>query len=193
MGKTSWKITLVLMAVALVSAFKYNTMLNMQESFTKQWDNVEAQCMRRANLIPKLIRTAKGSAIGEEEIFDRVTKAKASASGVTIDAQNLSADNMRKFQTAQNNLNSALIELLDLTMRYPDLQENQTFLDMAAKLEGEGNRIEVQKRRFDEQAKLYNAYIQKFPANLVAKMIGYEEQATVLAVDRAEMVPEVQL
>ena len=192
MGRTSWKITLVLIAVAAVIFSKYNTMQNMHDSYTNQWENLDTQCQQRAILIPKLVRTAKASAIQEEEIFEQLANTKAIAANTIIDPTNLTADNVRKFQVAQDNLNSALIDLLDLAMHHPDLQENQDFLDRAAKLDGEENRIEVQKRRFNEQVKLFNTYIAKFPANLVANMIGFEKQASFSSITGANNGSELQ-
>ena len=192
MGRTSWKITLVLIAVAAVIFIKYNTMQNMHDSYTNQWENLDTQCQQRAILIPKLVRTAKASAIQEEEIFEQLANTKAIAANTIIDPTNLTADNVRKFQVAQDNLNSALIDLLDLAMHHPDLQENQDFLDLAAKLDGEENRIEVQKRRFNEQVKLFNTYIAKFPANLVANMIGFEKQASFSSITGANNGSELQ-
>ena len=121
MGKTSWIIVLVLIAVAIMSVSKYNTMVGMEETVTEQWANVETQYQRRADLIPNLVSVVKGYAAHEKDVFVSVTKARASATSVKIDASNLTAENIRKFQAAQGSLNSALSRLLAVAERYPDL------------------------------------------------------------------------
>ena len=134
----------------------------------------------------------KGYAAHEKDVFESVTKARASATSVKIDASNLTAENIKQFQAAQGSLNSALSRLLAVAERYPDLKANQNFLELQAQLEGTENRIAVERRRFNEQVKLYNTYIRKFPTNLVASMFGFERQVTFEADDGAEKAPEVK-
>lgn len=128
MGKTGWIIILVLIAVAIMSVIKYNAMVGLEESVSEQWSNVETQYQRRADLIPNLVSAVKGYAAHEKDVFESVTKARASATSVTIDASNLTAENIRKFQAAQGSLNSALSRLLAVAESYPDLKANQNFL-----------------------------------------------------------------
>ena len=192
MGKTGWIIILVLIVAAIMSVSKYNTMVSMEESVSEQWANVETQYQRRADLIPNLVSSVKGYAAHEAEVFESVTKARASATSVKIDASNLTADNIKKFQAAQGTLNSALSRLLAVAERYPDLKANQNFLELQAQLEGTENRIAVERRRFNEQVKLYNTYIRKFPTNLAASIFGFERQVTFEADDGTEKAPEVK-
>jgi LemA protein len=192
MGKTGWIIILVLIVAAIMSVSKYNAMVGMEESVSEQWANVETQYQRRADLIPNLVSAVKGYAAHEKDVFESVTKARASATSVKIDASNLTAENIGKFQAAQGSLNSALSRLLAVAERYPDLKANQNFLELQAQLEGTENRIAVERRRFNEQVKLYNTYIRKFPTTLVASMFGFERQVTFEADDGAEKAPEVK-
>lgn len=124
MGKTGWIIILVLIVAAIMSVSKYNTMVGMEESVSEQWANVETQYQRRADLIPNLVSAVKGYAAHEKDVFESVTKARASATSVKIDASNLTAENIRKFQAAQGSLNSALSRLLAVAESYPDLKAN---------------------------------------------------------------------
>ena len=192
MGKTGWIIILVLIVAAIMSVSKYNSMVGMEESVAEQWANVETQYQRRADLIPNLVSSVKGYAAHEKDVFESVTKARASATSVKIDASNLTAENIKQFQAAQGTLNSALSRLLAVAERYPDLKANQNFLELQAQLEGTENRIAVERRRFNEQVKIYNTYIRKFPTNLVASMFGFERQVTFEADDGAEKAPEVK-
>lgn len=192
MGKTAWIIIVVLIVAAFMSISKYNTMVGMEESVSEQWANVETQYQRRADLIPNLVSTVKGYAAHEKDVFESVTKARASATSVKIDASNLTAENIQKFQAAQGSLNSALGRLLAVSERYPDLKANQNFLELQAQLEGTENRIATERRRFNEQVKIFNTYIRKFPNNMVANMFGFEKQVTFEADEGAEKAPEVK-
>ena len=192
MSKISWIIIIVIAIAAILSITKYNTMVTLQEGVGEQWANVETQYQRRADLIPNLVKTVKGYAAHEKDVFESVTKARASATSITIDPSNLTAANIQKYQSVQGSLNSALSRLLAVSERYPDLKANQNFLELQAQLEGTENRIAVERRRFNERVKLYNTYIRKFPSNLVADMFGFEKQASFAAEIGSEKAPEVE-
>ena len=192
MGKLGWTIIIILILLGVLSVSKYNTMVTMEEMVTEQWANVETQYQRRADLIPNLVKTVKGYAAHEKDVFESVTKARASATSVKIDPSNLTAESIKKFQSAQGVLNSALSRLLAVSERYPDLKANQNFLELQAQLEGTENRIAVERRRFNEKVKNYNTFIRKFPNNFVASMFGFERQATFEADEGAEKAPDVQ-
>ena len=192
MSKTSWIIIIVVAIAAILSITKYNTMVSLQESVGEQWANVEAQYQRRADLIPNLVKTVKAYAAHEKDVFESVTKARASATSIQLDPSNLTAENMQRFQSVQGSLNSALSRLLAVSERYPDLKANQNFLELQAQLEGTENRIAVARRRFNEQIKIYNTYIRKFPTNLIASSFGFERQDAFAADDGSEKAPEVE-
>lgn len=192
MSKTGWIIIAVIALLAFTSVSKYNSMIAMDESVGTQWANVETQYQRRADLIPNLVNTVKGYAAHESEVLESVTKARAEATSVKIDASNLTAENMQKFQAAQGQMTSALGRLLAVAERYPDLKANQNFLELQAQLEGTENRIAVERRRFNEVVKGYNTYIRKFPNNMLAGMFGFETQAAFVADEGAEKAPDVQ-
>jgi len=192
MGKTSWIVIIVLLLAAILSVSKYNTMVGLEEAVGEQWSNVETQYQRRADLIPNLVSTVKGYAAHEKDVFESVTKARASATSIKIDPSNLTAENIKMFQSAQGSLNSALSRLLAVSERYPELKANQNFLELQAQLEGTENRIAVERRRFNEKVKNYNIYIRKFPNNLVAGSFGFERQVTFEADEGSEKAPEVK-
>jgi LemA protein len=79
MGKIGWIIILVLIVAAIMSVSKYNTMVALEEAVGEQWANVETQYQRRADLIPNLVSSVKGYAAHEKDVFESVTKARASA------------------------------------------------------------------------------------------------------------------
>lgn len=192
MSKIGWVIVIVLVILGFMSVSKYNTMVGMEESVSAQWANVETQYQRRSDLIPNLVSTVKGYAEYEKEVLEGVTKARASATQVKIDASNLTAENMQKFQAAQGSVNSALSRLLAVAENYPDLKANQNFLELQAQLEGTENRIAVERRRFNEVVLGYNSYIRKFPTNMVAGMFGFEKQANFASDEGAENAPKVE-
>ncbi|SMD32570.1 LemA protein [Reichenbachiella faecimaris] len=193
------KTLIILGALALVVIWmyssvtgKYNNMVAMDEGVTAQWANVETQYQRRADLIPNLVSTVKGYAAHEKETLEAVVQARAKATSTTIDAGNLNAASIQKFQEAQSGLSSALSRLLVTVEKYPDLKANQNFLELQAQLEGTENRIAVERRRFNETVQGYNTYIRKFPNTIFAGWFDFEKKTAFAAQEGSENAPKVE-
>ncbi len=191
--------TIVLLVVVAVivllggcSVKAYNKMVVMDENVGKAWANVETQYQRRADLIPNLVNTVKGYAAHESETLEGVIAARSRATQVTVNPDDLTPEKMQQFQEAQGEVSAALGRLLLLTENYPDLKANQNFLELQAQLEGTENRISVERRNFNETSKAYNAYIRKFPNNILSGMFGFDKKAYFEAAEGTETAPEVQ-
>ncbi len=195
MNKKWITIIIVVVAVFLVYNFftgKYNNMVTKEEAVNTEWSNVETQYQRRSDLIPNLVNTVKGFANQEKEVLVGVTEARSKASSINLDASNLTAENMKQFQAAQGQLNSALSRLLVTVEKYPELKSNQNFLELQAQLEGTENRIAVSRKRYNETTQEYNTYIRTFPNSMIAGWGGFERKPLFEAEEGAEKAPEVQ-
>lgn len=170
----------------------YNGMVTMQENVTSQWGNVETQYQRRADLIPNFVNTVKGAANFEQETLTRVIEARANATKVTLDPTKMTAENMQQFQQAQGELSSALSRLMVVVEKYPELKATQNFRDLQVELEGTENRISVERRKFNDVARLFNTYIKRFPQNFIAGMFGFTAKPYFEATEGAEKAPTVQ-
>ncbi len=115
-----------------------------------QWAQVETAYQRRADLIPNLVNTVKGYADFEKETLTQVIEARAKATSVNINPENLDPAAIQQFQAAQDGLSSALSRLMVVVERYPDLKANQNFLDLQQQLESTENRIAVERRKFND-------------------------------------------
>lgn len=194
--KKSWiiiGIVIVIVFIAYGSIKKsYNTMVVYSESVDAQWSQVENVYQRRADLIPNLVATVKGYAAHEQETLEGVIEARAKASSVNIDANNLNANTFQAFQQAQEGLSQALSKLMVVVERYPDLKANQSFLELQAQLEGTENRITVERMKFNETTQVYNTFIKKFPANFFANLFSFENKPYFQAQAGSEQAPEVK-
>lgn len=169
----------------------YNTMVTMDEGVSASWSQVENVYQRRADLIPNLVNTVKGYASHEQNTLTAVIEARAKATQMTVKADDLSEENIRKYQEAQSGLSQALGRLMVVSEQYPDLKANQNFMDLQAQLEGTENRITVERRKFNETAQAFNTYIRKFPKNIYANVFGFEKKAYFAAEAGSEKAPVV--
>jgi LemA protein len=180
----------VIMVLSVIS--RYNKLVGLEEDVNSQWANVENQYQRRADLIPNLVATVKGYAAHESETLEGVVSARARATQVTVDPNNLTPEKLQEFQAAQGELSSALGKLLMITENYPDLKANQNFRDLQVQLEGTENRISTERTRFNEVSNGFNATIRRFPTNMIASMFGFERKVYFEAEAGSSQAPQVQ-
>ncbi len=169
-----------------------NRMITMEEGVNKAWSNVENVYQRRADLIPNLVNTVKGYAAHETSTFEAVVNARAKATSITVNPENMTADQLKEFQKAQNEVGGALGRLIAVSEAYPELKANENFKELQAQLEGTENRISVERRNFNEAANQYNTYIRKFPQSIIAGMRDFEKKPYFEAEDVANQAPKVE-
>jgi LemA protein len=170
----------------------YNELVVKDEAVSAQWSQVENVYQRRADLIPNLVEVVKGYAAHEKETLEGVIQARANATKTSINVNDLSAESLQQFQTAQQGLTSALQKLMVVVERYPDLKANQNFLELQAQLEGTENRISVERKRFNESAQAFNSYRRTFPKNVIASLFDFEAKEYFKADEGANKAPEVK-
>ncbi len=190
--KSSWIIIGVLALLVIYSVSVYNRLVLLEENVSSQWANVENVYQRRADLIPNLVNTVKGYAAHERETLEAVIEARSKATGINLNADELTPENLQQFQAAQSSFSSALSRLMVVVERYPDLKANQNFLELQAQLEGTENRISVERMKFNDMVKSFNTKIRRFPANVLKSIFGFEAKAYFEAEEGSEKAPEVQ-
>ena len=174
------------------SSCGYNTLVNLEENVKGKWAQVENAYQRRADLIPNLVNTVKGAANFEQETLTQVIEARAKASSVTVDPENLTPESIQQFQQSQDALSQSLGRLLVTVERYPELKANQNFLELQAQLEGTENRISTERRAFNEATQQYNSSVRRFPNNITAGMFGFKQKGYFTAEAGSERAPEVE-
>ncbi len=186
-------IAIIIVAVVAIWAVSgYNNMATLDEQVSNEWSNVETQYQRRADLIPNLVSTVKGYAAHEKETLQGVIEARSKATGITVNANDLTPEKMAEYQKAQGAVTSALGKLLAIAENYPDLKANQNFLELQAQLEGTENRINVARMKFNDTAKKMNTTIRRFPNNILASLFGFERRAYFEAAEGAAQAPKVE-
>lgn len=181
----------IVLGLYLLTVGKYNNAVVKQETAQTAWSQVESAYQRRSDLIPNLVNTVKGAADFERGTLTDVIEARAKATSVNVDAENITQDQLQQFQQAQGQVSSALSRLLVTVERYPELRATQNFQQLQSQLEGTENRINVERNRYNEQVRDYNTYIRKFPNNLIVGMYGFERMPLFEADPGSENAPEV--
>lgn len=189
-------ITLIILAVIAFGLYQWavgfnNTAVKFEANAKTAWSNVESSYQRRNDLIGNLVKTVQGAADFERGTLTDVIEARAKATSTSIDANNLTPENMAAFQQAQSGLTGALSKLMVVVERYPELKANQNFLELQSQLEGTENRINVTRDRYNEQVNIYDIHTTQFPGKLLAGWFGFEEMARYKADPGSENAPDV--
>ncbi|TYQ00145.1 LemA protein [Tenacibaculum adriaticum] len=191
-----WLVPIIILAVFAFALYNWavgfnNTAVEYQENAKTSWSNVESSYQRRNDLIGNLVKTVQGAADFEKSTLTAVIEARAKATQTTINAGDLTPENMAKFQEAQTGLSGALSRLLVSVERYPDIKANKNFLELQSQLEGTENRINVARDRFNENVNIYNKHIKKFPGSILAGFFNFDEMARYKADSGSENAPDV--
>src|SRR3954449_6231724 len=170
-----------------------NTVPTADEQVNAAWGNLQADYQRRADLIPNLVNTVKGYAQQEKTVLTQVTEARAKASSIQLNANDLSDPaKVQAFQNAQAQLGGSLGRLLATFEAYPDLKSNQNFLTLQAQLQGTENSILVGRRDYNEAVRQYNPRIRTFPDAIGAKVFyGAKPKVPFEASAGAQTAPTV--
>lgn len=194
MSRKILTLSLLLLAVILLSGCGYNSMQRNEEAVFKAWGDLESQLQRRADLIPNLVQVVKGFAAQEKETLTAVIEARSRATSVQLSPEMLSDPQaVARFQEAQGAISSSLSRLMVVVEQYPDLKSNQNFLDLQHQLEGTENRISVARQRYNGAVESFNFSIRRFPNSLTNRVLLNLERKEYFQADAAATaVPTVQ-
>ncbi|SFQ53439.1 LemA family protein [Parafilimonas terrae] len=163
----------------------------LDENVKAKFANVQSEYQRRSDLIPNLVSTVKGEANFEQTTLENVIKARASATQIKVDPNDLTPEKLQEFQQAQGQLSQALGRLLVVTENYPNLRANDAFRGLQVQLEGTENRIKVARNDFNTAVQEYNTTIRTFPNNFYAGWFGFTPKQPFQADAGAEKAPSV--
>ena len=190
------KNTLIIGAVVAVLVLwgisAYNGMVKEEEKATTSWAAVQSAYQRRADLIPNLVEVVKGYAVHEQGTFEAVVNARAKATSINVDANDLTPEKLEQFQKAQGELSQALGRLIAVQEAYPDLKANENFRDLQVQLEGTENRINEARNAFNTAVQDYNVKIRKFPGTILAGIFGFDKMSKFEADAAAQNAPQVK-
>ena len=185
-------VVVIAIALGMYGCSSYNGLVDKDTQVEKYWANVQTQYQRRADLIPNLVQTVKGAANFEKGTLVAVQEARSKATSITLKADQLTPENIQKFQAAQDQLGGSLSRLLAVAENYPQLKATQNFSELQAQLEGTENRINVARNDFNGVATSYNQSVRSFPNNIFAGVFGFSRKGLFEASQAAQSAPRVQ-
>ena len=187
---------LIALAIVVIVGFLgcngYNGLVKQDESVKKAWNNVQTEYQNRSDLVGNLVNTVKGAANFEQKTLTDVIAARARATSVNINADNLTPEKIAEFQAAQGQLSGSLSRLLATVEAYPTLKATENFTKLQGQLEGIENGIKNSRKIFNDEINTYNTKVRSFPMNILGGLFGFKAKEGFKADAGAEKAPEVK-
>ena len=188
---TLW-IILGVIAVIVIWAIRANNKMNVQqENATSKWADVQADYQRRKDVVEQAINVVKGAGNYEAGTLEAVIKARNNAP--QLDANDLTEENIAKFQAAYDKMAQEMSRAINVTVeRYPELTATKSYQDFQVQIEGCENRINVSRKKYNEAVQKYNTMIRLFPNSLIAGMFGHKAMGYFQSSEGAEGAPSTE-
>jgi LemA protein len=185
---------LVLVVVIFWVIAIYNRLISLRNRFENAFSQINVQLMRRYDLIPNLVETAKGYMKHEKETLQAVIEARNVAYTAGQNAAKNPSDPaaIRSLASAEQNLGGALSRLMAVAEAYPDLKANQNMMSLQEELTSTENKVAFARQAFNDGVTQYNIAREQFPANMVAGMCGFGPAELMELEDpKAKVAPKV--
>ncbi len=179
MGATLTLLGIVVLLFLLVAGWvigTYNGLVTLRNRFKNAFSQIDVQLKRRYDLIPNLVETAKGYLKHERETLEAVVKARGAAVSANQKAARdpASPGAMKELVGAEAALGGALGRLMVVVEQYPDLKANQNMMQLTEELTSTENKVAFARQAYNDSVMIYNTECEKFPANIIAGMFGFQ-------------------
>ncbi len=182
----------ILLLIFVNGCSTYNNMVEKEEGVTAQWQQVEVAYQARMDKTKNLFEIVLANADYEKETLKEIVQARSNATKIQLNVENLTDENLAKYQKAQDQFGQSLGRLMAISENYPQLRANDAFQSFQAQYEGVENRIATERVRFNEGGRDYNTYIRRFPRNIWAGIFGFEKKAYFQSAEGAENAPDIK-
>jgi len=155
----------------------YNGLIRRRNAKDNNYSQIGIQLTRKYELIPNLVKLAKGYMKHERATLEEVIQARnmAANANAAVSANPSDSEAMKKVVAAEGTLGGVMGRLFALSEAYPDLKANQNMMQLTEELTSTENKVTFARQAFNDSVMTYNNALQVFPANMVAGMFGFVE------------------
>jgi LemA protein len=190
-------IAVLVVLLLLWVVLAYNRLVRARNGYKNAFAQIDVQLLRRFDLIPNLVETAKAYMAHERQTLEAVTNARAAAMAGLSAAEQKPGDPaaMKHLAETQGALTGALGRLNVAVEAYPDLKASQNMMQLSEELSSTENRVAFARQAYNDSVMGYNNRRQAFPGSVIAGMFNFGEVAQwVITPDRPDTreAPKVQ-
>ena len=196
MQTTDWFWIAAAVVVGLYAITVYNHLVRLRNAMANAFAQIDVQLKRRYDLVPNLVEVARKYMQHERETLEAVIAARnqARTAATQAKAHPELAAGMLALGSAEGVLGGALGRLMAVAEAYPELKADQTMRELSEELQSTENRIGFARQAFNDAVLVFNDRAGQFPANLVAKVLGFAQAAMLESTESPEerKAPRVQ-
>jgi LemA protein len=165
----------VLAILVMVVVGMYNGLVVARNLFRNAFAQIDVQLIRRHDLIPNLVETAKGYMAHERETLEAVIAARNHAESLrSAAAMNPSdAAAVGKLAQAEGQLGGVIGRLFAVAEAYPDLKANANMMQLSEELTSTENKVSFARQAYNDAVTLYNNKRETFPTNIIAGFFSF--------------------
>ncbi|HEY7091143.1 MAG TPA: LemA family protein [Tepidisphaeraceae bacterium] len=168
-------LTAILVLGGIVCMTIYNRLVGLRQRVLNAFAQIDVQLKRRHDLVPNLVEAVKGYMVHERETLERVTQARNLAVTTLATTDPKQGTAVATLASAENELVAALKGLMILKEGYPQLKADANARQLMEELSSTENRVAFARQSYNDSVMLYNTARQKFPAVLLAGIMGFPE------------------
>jgi len=184
---------LIVLLIVVYAIRLYNNLVTLRNRFKNAFSQIDVQLVRRYDLIPNLVETAKGYMKHEREALEAVIFARGQAISAEKRAAAAPGDfqAMKGLASAETALGGALGRLFALAEAYPDLKANQTMMQLSEEITSTENRIAFSRQAFNDAVTFYNTAREVFPSSLIAGSFDFAKASLLEIKEKEREVPRI--
>jgi LemA protein len=192
MKRSGLIILAIVAALVLWGISTQRGLVGVDEGVKNSWNKVQSAYQQRSDLVGQLVNTVKGVANFEQKTLTDVIEARSKATSINLKADELTPENMAKFQAAQDQLKGSLSRLMLVAEQYPQLKATENFTKLQGQLESIENGVKADRNTFNDSVQGYNVKVRSFPASMIAGILGFKAKEGFKADPGTEKAPEVK-
>lgn len=158
---------IILAFVVFYLLITYNNLVSLNARVEEAWSQIDVQLKRRLDLIPNLVSTVKAYAKHEDQVFEKVSKAREALAGASSKNEKALADNM---------LSQALKSVFAIAEAYPQLRATENFQQLQQELTDTEDKVAYSRQFYNNTVLDYNTSLLVFPNVLFIKYFGFVQK-----------------
>ncbi|MDL2263973.1 LemA family protein [Synergistaceae bacterium OttesenSCG-928-I11] len=177
-------VLLLLMLIGIWAMRLFNRLVKFRTLSEEGWSGILAVLKRRRDLIPNLVALASGYMTHESETLEKITLARALGQA---------ARSVDEMADAETSMTAALAGFRLVLENYPALKADANVMQIQEELSDLEERIEKVRRYYNATVRDYNMEMARFPANLIARPMGFRSAKFFDTDEQSQEVPEIDL
>lgn len=184
-------IGLIVIIILFTSISSYNGLISAEQNTEQKWSDVENTMQRRADVIVNLAAVVQEAEKHEEKVYGAIAVARTNAEAAKAILDDSTQDVKSKLD-ANAKLNDVIKSISIVVEAYPQLKSNEQFTNLQTSIEGSENRVYIARKDYISAVQTYNLKIKRFPGNMFAKLMGFDQKDYYEADSAAQKAPDLK-